>query len=103
MISAFSRKKHLGLMRKMRKECCCFFLLMLLLLSQASSSSADHGSAAAAAAAAPRFGSFRGGSAASELTHVESATSTGNKKDGDAVFGDEKRKIYTGPNPLHNR
>ncbi|EXC34953.1 hypothetical protein L484_014677 [Morus notabilis] len=26
-----------------------------------------------------------------------------NAKDGDEVFGVEKRKIYTGPNPLHNR
>ena len=27
-----------------------------------------------------------------------------NKKDGgDEVFGVEKRKVYTGPNPLHNR
>ncbi|KAK8649203.1 hypothetical protein V6N13_129937 [Hibiscus sabdariffa] len=24
-------------------------------------------------------------------------------KDGDDIFGAEKRKVYTGPNPLHNR
>ncbi|KAJ0042720.1 hypothetical protein Pint_18506 [Pistacia integerrima] len=24
-------------------------------------------------------------------------------KKGDEVFGAEKRKVYTGPNPLHNR
>ncbi|KAF3454044.1 hypothetical protein FNV43_RR04491 [Rhamnella rubrinervis] len=24
-------------------------------------------------------------------------------EDGDSVFGDEKRRIHTGPNPLHNR
>ena len=24
-------------------------------------------------------------------------------KDGDDIFGSEQRKVYTGPNPLHNR
>ncbi|XWS57170.1 hypothetical protein CRYUN_Cryun09bG0150200 [Craigia yunnanensis] len=24
-------------------------------------------------------------------------------KDGDDIFGAEQRKVYTGPNPLHNR
>lgn len=80
-------------------------LLLLSKPSSSSSSSAGHGSAGATAAvSAARFGSFRGGSAASELTHAESAaTFTSDQKNGDAVFDDEKRRIYTGPNPLHNR
>jgi hypothetical protein len=24
-------------------------------------------------------------------------------KDGNEIFGADKRKVYTGPNPLHNR
>ncbi|GLT40847.1 hypothetical protein SLA2020_149510 [Shorea laevis] len=24
-------------------------------------------------------------------------------KDGDGIFGGDKRRVYTGPNPLHNR
>ncbi|WCJ33324.1 hypothetical protein M5689_014694 [Euphorbia peplus] len=27
----------------------------------------------------------------------------GSHQDSDQVFGAEKRKVYTGPNPLHNR
>ena len=49
-----------------------------------------------------------------ELSHVKSqAGFRGNNPiedhdhhkdiDGDEVFGAEKRKVYTGPNPLHNR
>ena len=99
MNSIVSCKKHLVVLRKMKKKYCCFFfLLVLLLLSQASPSSAE------AATATPRFGSFRDGSPASKLTLAESATTLPiDQKDGDAIFGDEKRRIYTGPNPLHNR
>ncbi|CAL0322918.1 unnamed protein product [Lupinus luteus] len=54
-----------------------------------------------------RFDRFKGGSSSSKLKsseyHVEFQ---GNKADiygRDQVFGAEERKVYTGPNPLHNR
>ncbi|CAL0323528.1 unnamed protein product [Lupinus luteus] len=77
-----------------------FFLLMLLLLSTTSSSST--------AEKARRFDRFRGGSSSSsDLKSSEFHVGVqGNKADkhiGDQVFGADKRKVYTGPNPLHNR
>ncbi|GKU93479.1 hypothetical protein SLEP1_g7071 [Rubroshorea leprosula] len=93
-------------MKKMglRKKVACFslLLLVLLLLIEASESAARGSSA--------RHGSFKtGNSAAShEFSPIESNGVKGFERDhkgedGDAVFGDEKRKIHTGPNPLHNR
>lgn len=35
--------------------------------------------------------------------HVHKAKDGDGGDDDDEVFGDEKRKVYTGPNPLHNR
>ncbi|KAI4305900.1 hypothetical protein L6164_029231 [Bauhinia variegata] len=75
----------------------CFSLLLLVLFLFKTSSAAD-GSA--------KFQSFKSGS-------MSNFSSAGAKqgfrpyqgKDGtsDEVLNDEKRKIYTGPNPLHNR
>lgn len=95
MIWVLTVKLIMGL----RKEFACFsILLLLLLLLQTTSSSAD-GSA--------RYGTFKTGSSSSKLTSdVKSNGSFGgddDHKDDHAVFGDEKRKVYTGPNPLHNR
>ncbi|KAL4611459.1 hypothetical protein ACB092_08G124900 [Castanea dentata] len=83
--------KQMGL----KKGFACFSLLLLILLLLEISSSAD-GSAT--------FGTFKTGSA-SELSNAKHKGGFGGDKDkgGDAVFGDEKRKVYTGPNPLHNR
>ncbi|KAK9273003.1 hypothetical protein L1049_017810 [Liquidambar formosana] len=81
----------------LRKEFACFSLLLLLLmLLLLKTSSFSDGSA--------RFGTFKTGYG-SELSPVESnGGSRGNgDEDGDAVLVDEKRKIHTGPNPLHNR
>lgn len=80
----------------LRKEFACFSLLLLVLILLETSSSAD-GSATS--------GTFKPGSA-SELSKAKyNGVFGGDHKDedGDAVFGDEKRKVYTGPNPLHNR
>jgi len=52
-----------------------------------------------------RFERFRGGSYAnSELKSSSKFHVVNNaNKNGDRVFGDDKRKVFTGPNPLHNR
>ncbi|KAE8037302.1 hypothetical protein FH972_009902 [Carpinus fangiana] len=82
-------------MGRLRKEFACFSILLLLLLLLQTSSSAD-GSA--------RYGTFKTGSVKSN-----GGFGGGDHKDEDghdhdpAVFGDDKRKVYTGPNPLHNR
>nr|KYP70443.1 hypothetical protein KK1_009663 [Cajanus cajan] len=57
-----------------------------------------------ASARKPRFDRFSGGSSASEFnpSNFHGASFEGNKE-GDQVFGADKRKVYTGPNPLHNR
>ncbi|XVF69535.1 hypothetical protein PTKIN_Ptkin11bG0089700 [Pterospermum kingtungense] len=96
-------KQQMGLSKKFT----CFYLLLLLLFQLESSTSAhDHGSAS-------RHGSFKPVSASSQqIRPVEShgGFAAGNHnhrgKDGDddhGVYGDEKRKVHTGPNPLHNR
>nr|DAD42891.1 TPA_asm: hypothetical protein HUJ06_001121 [Nelumbo nucifera] len=86
------RRRQMGL----RKEVACLFLLLLMLLQLETPCSADgYG----------RFGRFRGGSA-SKLSAFQSKGIPERRegdKDGDEVFGVDKRKIYTGPNPLHNR
>ncbi|KAJ6409277.1 hypothetical protein OIU84_008886 [Salix udensis] len=43
------------------------------------------------------------GSATQLLGAVKSHGGGDRDEEGDATLGDEKRKIYTGPNPLHNR
>ncbi|KAK6235501.1 hypothetical protein QUC31_019236 [Theobroma cacao] len=71
------------------------------MLQQQLESSTDHGSA--------RHASFKPVSASSrhfrplESSHGGFQGDAHRAKDGDEVFGDEKRKVHTGPNPLHNR
>jgi len=78
-----------------------FLLLLLLLLL---STTPCH-----AAARKVRFERFKGASSssASEFKpfNFHGADLQGNSahKEGDQVFGADKRKVYTGPNPLHNR
>ena len=86
----------------LRKKFSCFYLLLLLLLLllfqlESSTSTLDHGSG--------RHGSFKPVPASSQqFRPVQShgGFEAGNHDD-DEVFGDEKRKVHTGPNPLHNR
>lgn len=72
-------------------------LLVLFLFQCQSSSTTAHGSV--------KFQNFETGSM-SKLGPTQGKeglrqnTGEGGNED---VFGDEKRKIYTGPNPLHNR
>ena len=99
-------KQQMGLSKKFT----CFYLLLLLLLLllfqlESSTSTHDHGSA--------RHGSFKPVSASSQQfrpvqSHggFEPGSHAHKVKDGDyddEVFGDEKRKVHTGPNPLHNK
>ncbi|OIW09448.1 hypothetical protein TanjilG_31167 [Lupinus angustifolius] len=75
------------------------FLLMLLLLSTTTPSSI---------AEKARFDRFKGDSSSSSVVkssefHVGIQGTKADKHGGDQVFGAEKRKVYAGPNPLHNR
>ncbi|QCD97065.1 hypothetical protein DEO72_LG6g1775 [Vigna unguiculata] len=82
-----------------------FLLLLLLLLF---STTPCH---AAAAAGKARFQRFKGASSSSSSAsefkpfnfHGADLEGNGAHKEGDQVFGADKRKVYTGPNPLHNR
>ncbi|PKI77217.1 hypothetical protein CRG98_002427 [Punica granatum] len=83
----------MGCSRKELSFCSLLLLLVLLLLLRASSSD---GSA--------RFGSVKTASPSSPSASDLSPLSTSNgSSSSSAVFGDVKRKVYTGPNPLHNR
>ncbi|BAT85108.1 hypothetical protein VIGAN_04260700 [Vigna angularis var. angularis] len=78
------------------------FLLLLLLLLLFSTTPCH------AAAGKARFERFKAASSASEFKPFNfrgAADLQGNgaHKEGDQVFGADKRKVYTGPNPLHNR
>lgn len=75
---------------------------MMMILMFANSSTSDDGFA--------KFGSSKKGSASEyNISPVESNTAgliVGENKDGDnsdSSLVDEKRRIHTGPNPLHNR
>ncbi|KAE8656702.1 Aldolase superfamily protein isoform 1 [Hibiscus syriacus] len=84
----------------------CFALLFLLLsffLLQLEFSGSSHGSSlkkSAISASSQRFkppvrgGGFEAGSHKAK---------DGGADDDDGIFDDEKRKVHTGPNPLHNR
>ena len=60
-----------------------------------------------------KFSRFKGGSGSASSDHHQLSTSANsngvfrgkahNDKNSDEIFGAEKRKVYTGPNPLHNR
>lgn len=85
------RKKRMGL----RTELACLSLLLLMLLQFETP---------CFAAGIGRFSRFKVGSS-SELNPVKPHGGfKGNAdKDSEGIFGAEKRKVYTGPNPLHNR
>ena len=85
-------------MRLMGVACFSLLLLVFLFLFNFKTSSAADGSA--------KFQSFKSGS----MSKIDPAQHRGGfreqnsgKESSEAVLGDEKRKIYTGPNPLHNR
>lgn len=85
------RKEQMGL----RRGLACFSLLLLILSVLETPCSA---------VGYAKFSRFKGGSD-SELNPAKSNNGfKGNvDKDGNEIFGAEKRKVHTGPNPLHNR
>ncbi|AES81166.1 hypothetical protein MtrunA17_Chr7g0255921 [Medicago truncatula] len=80
--------------RKNQKLC---FVILLLLLSNIAPCEA----AALTGNNKAIFDRFKGGSFKSSSSRFHEGNNA--NKNGDQVFGDEKRKVYTGPNPLHNR
>lgn len=79
----------------LKTELACLSLLLLMLLQFETACFAE---------GYEKFGRFKGGSG-SVLGPVKAQSGfKGNAdKHDDEVFGVEKRKVYTGPNPLHNR
>ncbi|CAJ2671698.1 unnamed protein product [Trifolium pratense] len=83
---------------------CVFFLLMLLLILLLLLSSNIASCEGALTGNKARFDRFRSGSFKTSSKKFHGAFQGNNaNKNGDEVFGDDKRKVYTGPNPLHNR
>lgn len=84
-------KKRMGL----RREIACLSLLLLMILPLETP---------CLAAGSGRLNRFKGGSGFQVNPVKPHGSITGNaEKDADAIFGADKRKVYTGPNPLHNR
>ncbi|XVE95741.1 hypothetical protein REPUB_Repub02eG0125500 [Reevesia pubescens] len=89
------RKKQMSL----RRGLACLSLLLLMLLQFETRCYAgvydklNRFKVGSGAGLSPPFKSPQGGFKGSN---------TG-RKDGDGIFGAEQRKVYTGPNPLHNR
>ncbi|KAK7304888.1 hypothetical protein VNO77_42781 [Canavalia gladiata] len=85
-------------MKLMSLACFSLLLLLLLLLIQSFSTTTHNDYA--------KFQNFETGSV-SKPNPIQakqgSRENSGEGSGGEAVLGDEKRKIYTGPNPLHNR
>jgi len=86
--------------RKNQKLCFVILLLLLLILLLLLSNIAPC-EAASLTGNKARFDRFKGGSFKSSSSRFHEGNNA--NKNGDQVFGDEKRKVYTGPNPLHNR
>ncbi|KAG5043239.1 hypothetical protein AAZX31_03G109800 [Glycine max] len=89
-----------------KMSCVILFLLLLLLLLLLSTTPCH------AAARKARFDTLKGGSSSDDEFKFKPSNNfhgtglqgnTNAQKDGDQVFGADKRKVYTGPNPLHNR
>lgn len=89
-----------------RKQIACtLFLLLLFVLVLKSPSFADgYG----------RFNKFSTGSESNQVKqhkvnheflspHSNNNQNNNAEEDGDEIFGVDKRKVHTGPNPLHNR
>ncbi|XAR48296.1 hypothetical protein NMG60_11031061 [Bertholletia excelsa] len=82
-------KKSMG----MKRELACLYLLLLILIELETP---------CLAAGFSKFG-FKGGSGSVMKTHKCFNGNAGKGGECDDAFGAEKRKVYTGPNPLHNR
>ncbi|KAG2683638.1 hypothetical protein I3843_10G041600 [Carya illinoinensis] len=85
-------KKRMGLIT----ELACLSLLLLMILQLETP--------CLAAGSTGRLNRFKGGSGFQVNPVKPHGGITGNaEKDADEIFGADKRKVYTGPNPLHNR
>ncbi|GMN53147.1 hypothetical protein TIFTF001_022291 [Ficus carica] len=93
------KKLEMGISRKRELACLSLLLLLMLLLHLESNACFAEGYIGKSTG---RFRRSAISSKSHELSRVKSQTQVG-FKDGDEVFGVEKRKVYTGPNPLHNR
>lgn len=81
-------------------ELACFSVLLLMLLQL------ESGTTPCFADKYENKFSFNGGSDKNSFKARDGFKKIPSKKDGDGddeIFGGEKRKVYTGPNPLHNR
>ena len=90
-------KKEMGVLRR---ELACLYLLLLLIMSPLETPCYAVGYG--------KFSSFRGGSSSELKNNPAKSNNIGGlkgnaDKEGNEIFGAEKRKVYTGPNPLHNR
>ncbi|KAF5201760.1 hypothetical protein FRX31_008672 [Thalictrum thalictroides] len=86
-----------------RQEIVCLFLMILMLVLHLEECSCIGDNSAS------RFARLRGGYGSKNIP-IKSRTRSGfgrrngDQKDiSDDVFDDDKRKIHTGPNPLHNK
>ncbi|KAJ6700152.1 CLAVATA3/ESR (CLE)-RELATED PROTEIN 22 [Salix purpurea] len=98
MINWFARKKEMGVLR--RELACLSLLLLLSIMSQLETPCHAVGYG--------KFSSVKGGSGSELKNNPAMSNRIGGlkrsaNKDGNEIFGAEKRKVYTGPNPLHNR
>ncbi|CAL5420577.1 unnamed protein product [Camellia sinensis] len=89
--------KHMGL-RKEYLTCLSLLLLLMLMIEFKTPCFADGFN---------KFSRFKGGSVSETNSLKPHRGFKGNNADykngDDGVFGAQKRKVYTGPNPLHNR
>ncbi|CAK7340261.1 unnamed protein product [Dovyalis caffra] len=97
-----ARKKEMGVLRReLAGLSPLLLLLLLLIMSQLETPCYAVGYG--------KFSSFKGGSSSEPKNNLAKSNNIGAgfkrnaDKDGNEIFGAEKRKVYTGPNPLHNR
>ncbi|PIA60074.1 hypothetical protein AQUCO_00400746v1 [Aquilegia coerulea] len=97
-------KRQMGHSRSRRQEIVCLFLMVLMVLHLLEECSCIGSDSA-------RFARLRGTGNGSKNIPVKSRSGFGRrngdhkdiKGSSDDVFDDDKRKIHTGPNPLHNK
>ncbi|KAL3637120.1 hypothetical protein CASFOL_019419 [Castilleja foliolosa] len=73
--------------------CLCFFAMLIILLLEGSSFADGSG----------RVIRGQKGLFPHDVKNIHISAPSYKDIDGDKVFGAEKRRVYTGPNPLHNR
>lgn len=90
-------KSHMGIRRELR-TCFCILVLLAYLLFE-NPCFAERSSVKRAASSSSSSSGF-------EAVKIHGKGQRGiaaDKDNGNDVFGDQKRRVYTGANPLHNR